>query len=178
MLLYQDGIQTIIRMSSVYGNEVGIGQTSQIAAFVMVQFIGIPCAFLFGSLATRFGAKRCLYGAIGVYIVATGLAYFMTSTVHFFALAFLVGMVMGGTQAISRALFSRLIPRDRTSEFFGFFAIAERFATVFGPLLFTLSVTLTGSSRSAILAIISLFVAGAVVLSFVDEAEGRRAALE
>jgi UMF1 family MFS transporter len=102
----------------------------------------------------------------------------MTSTVHFFALAFLVGMVMGGTQAISRALFSRLIPRDRTSEFFGFFAIAERFATVFGPLLFTLSVTLTGSSRSAILAIISLFVAGAVVLSFVDEAEGRRAALE
>ena len=176
MLLYQDGIQTIIRMSSVYGNEVGIGQTSQIGAFVMVQFIGIPCAFLFGSLATRFGAKRCIYVAIGVYIVAAALAYYMKTVTHFFVLAFLVGMVMGGSQALSRALFSRLIPRDRTSEFFGFFAIAERFATVFGPSLFTISVALTGSSRAAIPAIIGLFIIGALVLSRVDEAEGIREA--
>jgi UMF1 family MFS transporter len=176
MLLYQDGIQTVIRMSSVYGAEVGIEQTSQIAAFVMVQFVGIPFAFLFGALGTRIGTKRCLFIAIGVYIVAATLAYFMTSVWHFFALAFLVATVLGGSQALSRALFARLIPQDRTSEFFGFFAVSERFATIFGPALFTISVLVTGSSRAAILAIIGLFLAGAFVLSMVDEEEGTRVA--
>ena len=176
MLLYQDGIQTIIRMSSVYGAEVGVDQNAQIAAFIMVQFVGIPFAILFGALGSRIGTKRCLFAAIGVYIVAAGLAYFMTSATHFFLLAFLVAMVMGGSQALSRAMFARMIPADRTSEFFGFYAVSERFATIFGPLLFTISVMITGSSRSAILAIIGLFIAGGLVLSLVNEEEGIRAA--
>jgi MFS transporter, UMF1 family len=176
MLLYQDGIQTIIRMAGVYGAEVGIAQNMQIAAFVMVQFVGIPFAFLFGSLGTRIGTKRSIFIAIGVYSLATILAYFMTNVTHFFVLAFLIAMVQGGAQALSRALFARLIPPDRTSEFFGFFAVAERFATVFGPLIFTISVVITGNSKSAILAILGLFVAGAFVLSKVDEKEGERAA--
>lgn len=176
MLLYQDGIQTVIRMSSVYGAEVGIDQTMQIAAFVMVQFVGIPFAFLFGSLGARIGTNTCIFIAIGVYIIAAGLAYFMTSVIHFFVLAFLIAMVLGGSQALSRALFSRLIPQDRSSEFFGFYAVSERFATVLGPLLFTISVMITGSSHAAILAIIGLFIAGGFVLSMVDEAEGIRAA--
>ena len=176
MLLYQDGIQTIIRMAGVYGAEVGVGQTSLIAAFVMAQFVGIPFSFLFGGLGTRIGTKRCIFIAIGVYSLATILAFFMTSAVHFFALAFLIATVQGGAQALSRALFARLIPRDRTSEFFGFFAVAERFATVFGPAIFTISVMLTGNSKSAILAIIGLFISGAAVLSMVDEEEGMRAA--
>ena len=175
MLLYQDGIQTVIRMSSIYGAEVGIDQNAQIAAFVMVQFVGIPFSYLFGMMGTRVGTKRCIFAAIGVYIVATSLAYFMTTATHFFILAFLVAMVLGGSQALSRALFARMIPQDRTSEFFGFYAVSERFATVFGPTLFGLSVAITGSSRSALLAIIGLFVAGAFVLSFVDEEEGVRA---
>ena len=108
MLLYQDGIQTVIRMSSVYGAEVGIDQNAQIAAFVMVQFVGIPCAFLFGSLGTRLGSKRCIFVAIGVFIAATGLAYFMTSATHFFVLAFLVATVMGGSQALE----SRVVRAD------------------------------------------------------------------
>jgi UMF1 family MFS transporter len=177
MLLYQDGIQTIIRMAGVYGAEVGIDQTAQIAAFVMVQFVGIPFAFLFGALGSRLGTKRCIFFAIGVYSLATILAFFMTTVVHFFVLAFLIATVQGGAQALSRALFARLIPRDRTSEFFGFFAIAERFATIFGPLIFTISVMMTGTSKSAMIAILGLFVAGAWVLSMVDEAEGERAAL-
>lgn len=176
MLLYQDGIQTIIRMAGVYGAEVGIEQTSQIAAFVMVQFVGIPFAFLFGALGARLGTKRCIFIAIFVYSIATILGYFMTSVAHFFLLAFLIATVQGGAQALSRALFARLIPRDRTSEFFGFFAVAERFATVFGPAIFTISVMLTGNSKSAILAILGLFVAGALVLSQVDEEEGMRVA--
>jgi UMF1 family MFS transporter len=178
MLLYQDGIQTIIRMAAVYGAEIGIEQTAQIAAFVMVQFLGIPFAFLFGSLGTRIGTKRAIFIAIAVYAVATILGYFMTTVTHFFILAALVATVQGGAQALSRALFSRMIPPNKTSEFFGFFAVAERFATVLGPLVFTVSVAITGSSRSAVLAILLFFVAGAWLLSVVDEEEGVRAARE
>jgi UMF1 family MFS transporter len=176
MLLYQDGIQTIIRMAAVYGAEVGIVQTSQIAAFVMVQFLGIPFSFLFGALGARIGTKRAIFIAIGVYATATVLAYFMKTVTHFFILAALIATVQGGAQALSRALFSRMVPADRTSEFFGFFAVAERFATVFGPAAFTVSVMLTGSSKTAILVILAFFVAGAWLLSTVDEAAGERAA--
>jgi UMF1 family MFS transporter len=178
MLLYQDGIQTIIRMAAVYGAEIGIAQTSQIAAFVMVQFIGVPFSFLFGSLGARLGTKRAILLAIGVYAAATVMGYFMTTATHFFVLAALIATVQGGAQALSRALFARLIPADQTSEFFGFFAVAERFATVLGPLVFTVSVAITGSSRSAVLAILLFFVAGASLLSLVNEAEGVRAANE
>jgi UMF1 family MFS transporter len=176
MLLYQDGIQTIIRMAGVYGAEVGVDQTSQIAAFVMVQFLGIPFSFLFGSLGARIGTKRSIFIAISVYALATMLAYFMTTVTHFFILAAMIATVQGGAQALSRALFSRMVPADRTSEYFGFFAVAERFATVLGPLVFTLSVALTGSSKVAILVILGFFVAGAWVLSLVDEEAGILAA--
>jgi UMF1 family MFS transporter len=176
MLLYQDGIQTIIRMASIYGAEIGIDQTAQIAAFVMVQFLGIPFAFLFGALGARIGTKHALFIALAVYTGISVLGYFMTTVTHFFILAGLVATVQGGSQALSRALFARLIPPSKTSEFFGFYAVAERFATVLGPLVFTLSVALTGSSRTAVLFIIVFFAAGALVLSRVNEAEGIRAA--
>lgn len=169
MLLYQDGIQTIIRMAAVYGAEIGIDTTAQIAAFVMVQFLGIPFAFLFGALGMRIGTKRAIFIALAVYSLATILGYFMTTVTHFFILAALIATVQGGAQALSRSLFSRLIPADRSSEFFGFFAVAERFATILGPLVFTLSIAITGSSRTAILAILLFFVAGAWVLSKVKE---------
>lgn len=176
MLLYQDGIQTIIRMASVYGAEIGIDQTAQIAAFVMVQFLGIPFAFLFGALGTRIGTKQALFLALGVYTIISILGYFMTTVTHFFVLAGLVATVQGGSQALSRALFSRLIPANKTSEFFGFYAVAERFATVLGPLVFTISIAVTGSSRTAVLFIVFFFAAGAAILARVDEKEGVRAA--
>jgi len=176
MLLYQDGIQTIIRMASVYGAEVGINQNAQIAAFIMVQFLGIPFAFLFGALGTRIGTKRALFIALGVYTIATLMAYFMTTVTHFFILAALFATVQGGSQALSRSLFSRLIPIAKSSEFFGFYAVAERFATVLGPAVFTLSVIVTGSSRLAILFVVVFFIAGGLLLSTVDEREGTLAA--
>ena len=176
MLLYQDGIQTIIRMASIYGAEIGIDQTAQIAAFVMVQFVGVPFSFIFGALGARIGTKRALFLALAVYTTISILGYFMTTAVHFFVLAFLVATVQGGSQALSRALFSRLIPRNKTSEFFGFYAVAERFATVLGPFVFTVSVALTGSSRPAVLFIIVFFAIGALLLSRVNEQDGMRAA--
>ena len=176
MLVYQDGIQTIIRFAGIYGAEVGVGQSQQIAAFAMVQFVGVPFAFMFGSLGARIGTKRAIFLALGVYAVAATLGYFMTNATHFFILAALVATVQGGAQALSRSLFARLIPPAKTSEYFGFYAVVERFATVLGPLVFTLSGMLTGSSRSAVLGMIVFFVAGGWLLSLVDVEEGERVA--
>jgi UMF1 family MFS transporter len=178
MLVYQDGIQTIIRMAAVYGTELGIGQTAQIAAFAMVQFVGVPFSFLFGMLGTRIGTKRAIFLALAVYAFACVLGYFMTTALHFFILAALIGMVQGGSQALSRSLFARLIPPSKASEYFGFYAVVERFATILGPAIFTLSVVVTGSSRNAVLFVILFFVAGAWLLSLVNVEEGERVARE
>jgi UMF1 family MFS transporter len=177
-LLYNDGIQTIIRMASIYGAEIGIDRNAQIAAFVVVQFTGIPCSFAFGSLAGRIGPKRAIYLAVGVYIGISILGYFMTTTWHFFALAFLVGTVQGGSQALSRSLFARMIPKHKSSEYFGFFSVFEKFAGIFGPALFAASVTMFGSSRAAVLSVILFFVAGAAVLTRVDVAQGEAQAAQ
>jgi UMF1 family MFS transporter len=174
MLVYQDGIQTIIRFAGIYGAEVGVGQSEQIAAFAMVQLLGVPFAFLFGALGGRLGTRRAIFLALAVYTVAAILGYFMQNATHFFLLAGLVATVQGGAQALSRSLFSRLIPPAKTSEYFGFYAVVERFATILGPLVFTVSGALTGSSRSAVLGMIAFFVAGGWLLSRVDVAEGER----
>jgi UMF1 family MFS transporter len=171
-LLYNDGIQTMIRMSSIYGAEAGIDANAQIAAFILVQFVGIPFSFVFGSLADRIGAKPAIFLALFVYTIVSVIGYFLSQTWHFFVLAFLVGMVQGGSQALSRSLFARMIPRDRSSEYFGFFSVFEKFGQIFGPLVFAAAVTLTGSSRSAVISVILFFIAGALVLSRVDVAAG------
>jgi UMF1 family MFS transporter len=171
-LLYNDGIQTIIRMASIYATEVGIDRNAQIAAFVLVQFVGVPCSFLFGAAAGRIGPKRALYAALATYVVITILGYYLRTEWQFFALAFLVGIVQGGSQALSRSLFARMVPKHKSSEYFGFFAVFEKFAGIFGPALFALSVTMFGSSRAAILSVILFFVLGGLVLTRVDVAAG------
>jgi len=175
-LIYNDGIGTIIRMAGVYGTELGLPDTVLIAAIVMVQFVGIPFAFLFGHVADRIGAKRAIFIALVVYVGISILGYRMTQAWEFFLLAFLVGTVQGGSQALSRSLFASMIPRAKSSEFFGFFAVFEKFAGIFGPALFAITVHLTGSSRSAILSVIAFFVVGAALLASVDVEEGQRAA--
>ena len=171
-LLYNDGIQTIIRMSSIYGAEIGIDRNAQIAAFVMVQFVGVPCSFLFGALADRIGAKTALFFALMVYAGVTVLGYFLMTEVQFFALAFLVGLVQGGSQALSRSLFARMIPKEKSSECFGFFAVFEKFAGVAGPAVFAGSIALFHSSRAAVLSVLLFFVLGAIALTKVDVAAG------
>jgi len=174
-LLYNDGIQTIIRMSSIYGAEVGVDQNAQITAFVLVQFVGVPCSFGFGAFAARIGAKAAIFFALAVYVSISVLGYFMTASWQFFVLAILVGMVQGGSQALSRSLFARMTPPDKSSEYFSFFAVFEKFAGIFGPLLFGASVALFHSSRAAVLSVIVFFIAGAIVLSFVDVEAGEAA---
>jgi UMF1 family MFS transporter len=177
-LIYNDGIGTIYRMATSYGAALGIDSGAMIAALVLVQFVGIPCAFAFGSLAGVFGAKRSILFGLLVYVGITVLGYFMKTATHFFVLAVLVGMVQGGTQALSRSLFAGLIPRDRSGEFFGFFAVVEKFAGIFGPLLFGLSIRLTGDTRNAIVTVIPFFLVGGLLLALVDVEAGQREARE
>ncbi len=175
-LVYNDGIGTIIRMAGLYGAELHLPESALIGAIVVVQFVGIPFAFLFGHVAERIGAKRAIFISLVVYVGISILGYQMTQAWEFFLLAFLVGTVQGGSQALSRSLFASMIPRDKSSEFFGFFAVFEKFAGIFGPALFAITVHLTGSSRSAILSVIAFFVAGAAMLAAVDVEAGQRAA--
>jgi UMF1 family MFS transporter len=175
-LIYNDGIGTIIRMATTYGREIGIDQSAMIASLVIVQFVGIPFAFLFGTLAGKLGAKRAIGLGLVAYMGISVLGYYMKTSAHFFALAVLVGMVQGGTQALSRSLFAGLIPRDRSGEFFGFFAVVEKFAGIFGPLLFGLSIRFTGDTRNAILTVIPFFVVGGLLLALVDVEAGRKEA--
>jgi UMF1 family MFS transporter len=177
-LLYNDGIQTIIRMSAIYGTEIGISQGSLIASYVMIQLVAMPFAFLFGWLAARAGAKRLLFVALVVYAVLTLLAYNMRTARDFAVMAFLVATVMGGSQAISRSLFATMIPRYKSAEFFGFWGVFDKFAGIFGPAIFTVMVWTTGSSRNAILALVLFFVAGGALLLFVDVDRGRSVARE
>jgi UMF1 family MFS transporter len=171
-LLYNDGIQTMIKMSSIYGAEIGLDANAQIGAYIVVQFVGIPFSFIFGALAGRIGVKTSIFIALVVYTGISVLGYFMTAAWQFFALAFLVGTVQGGSQALSRSLFARMIPKEKSSEYFGFFSVFEKFAGIAGPALFAASVTAFGSSRPAVLSLILFFVLGAVVLTRVDVAAG------
>ncbi len=175
-LLYNDGIQTIIKMATAYGAEIGIGSRDLIAAILIVQFVGIPFAFLFGMVADRVGAKKSIFVGLLVYVAISVLGYYMKTATHFYLLALLTGMVQGGTQALSRSLFASLIPAYKSGEFFGFYSVFEKFASIFGPLLFALAIAITGESRVAILSVIVFFVGGAVVLSLVDVEQGRAVA--
>lgn len=177
-LIYNDGIQTIIKMATAYGTEIGIGQSALIGAILLVQFVGIPCSFLFGMLADRVGAKRSIFIGLLVYTGISVLGYFMKTGAHFYALAILVGTVQGGTQALSRSLFASMIPQHKSGEFFGFWSVFEKFAGIFGPLIFAGTIAVTGSSRNAILSVIAFFAIGAAILALVDVEAGRRAVKE
>ncbi|MFP5353672.1 MAG: MFS transporter [Gemmatimonadota bacterium] len=175
-LIYNDGIQTIIRMATGYATELEIPASQLTIAILIVQFVGIPCAFLFGMLANRIGTKTAIFLGLAAYTGISIIGYFMQSARDFFMLAFLVGMVQGGTQALSRSLFATLIPAHKSGEYFGFFSVFEKFSSVFGPLLFSITIATTGKSRLAVLGVIVFFVVGAAILTRVDVEEGRKMA--
>jgi MFS transporter, UMF1 family len=138
--------------------------------------VGVPFALLFGRLAGRIGAKQAIFLSLFIYTCISVLGYRMTTSWEFFVLAFLIGTVQGGSQALSRSLFASMVPRHKSSEFFAFFSVFEKFAGIFGPAIFALTIHLTGSSRNAVLSVIAFFVAGGLLLSTVDVEAGRRAA--
>ena len=176
--LYNDGIGTIIKMATIYGAEIGIGQTSLIGTLLMVQFVGIPFSFLFGWLAKKIGTKVSIYISLAVYTLISIGGYFMSSPLHFWILGFSVALVQGGSQALSRSLFGRMVPKVQSAEFFGFFSVSAKMAGIVGPLVFALVSQSMGNSRLAIVSLIFFFVTGGLLLTQVDEQEGIRVAKE
>lgn len=174
--LHNDGINTIIKMATAYGDEIGIKMTDMTPALIITQFLGIPFSFLFGTLAKKIGAKQSILLALGVYLLISISGYFMQTGTHFYILAFMVGTVQGGSQALSRSLFGAMAPKHKTAELFGFFSTSARFAGIAGPLLFGLVSQFAGQSRLSILSLIVFFVIGGAILFRVDVDEGIAAA--
>jgi len=173
--LYIDGVDTIVRMAVDYGLSLGLEDKHLIAALLITQFVGFPAAVAFGYLGGRWGPKRCILLAIGVYMAVTVFAFFMKEAWEFYLLAVVVGLVQGGIQALSRSLYARLIPADKPAEFFGFYNMLGKFAAVLGPLMVGGVTAASGSHQWGMLSVILLFAAGAVLLLRVDVAAGERA---
>jgi UMF1 family MFS transporter len=178
-LFFNDGIQTVIVSASTYGDkQLGFGTSFLIAVILMVQFVAFGGALLFGRLASRVGARATILGGIAVWTAVVVVAYFLPSkqTAGFLALAVGIGIVLGGTQALSRSFYSQLIPRGREAEYFSLYQACERGTSWLGTLVFGLVHQWTDSYRPAILALIAFFVVGFVLLSRVDARRGIAAA--
>lgn len=174
--LYNDGIGTIIKLAAAYGDEIGVGHNEMLGALILTQFIGFPCSIGFGALAQGWGAKRAILAGLAVYGAISVAGFFIRTSADFYALAVMVGVVQGGTQALSRSLFAAMVPQSHSAEFFGFFSTGEKVAGMIGPAVFGLVGQLSGDSRWGIISVTLLFVVGAALLWRVDESEGRRMA--
>ena len=189
---YMDGVSTIIRMAVDYGLSLGFGKNELILALLIVQFVGFPAALAFGRFSRIFGVRRSIYLAILVYIAITLGGTMMQSPRDFYLLAAMIGLVQGGIQALSRSYYSRLIPWDKSGEFYGFFNMLGKFAAILGPALMggvglmvrqLLMPSSPGeqelieigqlAARWSLGSVVLLFLVGGVLFFFVDEAKGR-----
>ncbi|MEU6252810.1 MFS transporter [Streptomyces sp. NPDC047043] len=167
-LVYNDGIQTVISQASVYGSEeLGLGQSTLIAAVLLVQVLAVAGALGMGRLARTYGAKRTILGSLVAWTVTLGAGYFLPAgaPVWFFVLASGIGLVLGGSQALSRSLFSHLVPPGKEAEYFSAYEMSDRGMSWLGPLLFGITYQLTGSYRDAIISLVAFFVIGFALLA-------------
>jgi MFS transporter, UMF1 family len=156
-------------MSTAYGTDLGITATNLLIILFVTQVVAGPFAILYGRLAERFTGKKMLYVGISVYIVVCIYAYFLETTLDFWILAMLVASSQGGIQALSRAYFAKLIPKKNSNEFFGFYNIFGKFASILGPLLVGVTAQVTGDSSSGVFSLVILFIIGLIILAFVPE---------
>ncbi len=166
---YIDGVGTVITMSTSYGTDLGIGATDLLIILFFTQVVAAPFALLYGRLSERFSGKIMLYAGILVYIFVCIYAFFMDSVLDFWIMAMLVATSQGGIQALSRSYFAKLVPKENANEFFGFYNIFGKFASIMGPLLLGLTTQLTGKSTYGVFSLIVLFIIGGIVLKFVPE---------
>jgi UMF1 family MFS transporter len=178
-LFYNDGIQTVIYAASIYGQEeLGLAEGQLILTILVVQFVAFGGALLFGRVAARIGARLTVLGGLTLWCVVVAIGYLLPRErfLPFLAMAVLIGLVLGGTQALSRSLYSQLVPRGREAEYFSLYQAAERGTSWFGTLLFGLVFQFSGSYRSAIVALVVFFALGGLLLSRVDVRRGIREA--
>ncbi|MBN2323496.1 MAG: MFS transporter [Spirochaetes bacterium] len=174
--LYIDGVDTIIKMATAFGTDIGISANMLMIILLVVQFVAFPFALLYGKLARVFSAKKMLFVGICTYVIITITAFFIprfadpkTKVTAFWIVSMLVATSQGGIQALSRSFYGKLIPKNESAEFFGFYNIFGKFAAILGPFLMGLVTQLTKSSGVGILSIIVLFIAGGVILTRVKE---------
>ena len=173
---YIDGVATIITMSTAYGRDLGFGVTMLIVVLLFIQLIAFPFALLFGRLAVIFSTKQMLFAGIGIYCLATLIAFYLPvihdafqKNLAFWFIAFLVASSMGGIQALSRSFYGKLIPAEKSAEFFGFYNVFGKFAAISGPLLMGVVSRMTGETRWGVLSILFLFIIGSVLLGGVKD---------
>jgi MFS transporter, UMF1 family len=166
---YIDGVGTIITMSTAYGSDLGISSTNLLIILFATQVVAAPFAILYGRLADKFTGKKMLYVGIIVYIIVCIYAYFLETTMDFWVLAMLVATSQGGIQALSRSYFAKLVPKENANEFFGFYNIFGKFASIMGPLLVGATAQITGSSSHGVFSLIVLFIIGLLILVRVPE---------
>ena len=178
--IYIDGVNTVIKTAVFFADRVlGLEQTALITALLVTQFVAFPAALAFGALGQRIGPKPAILLGIAVYLAALGYAWrFLSDAGDFYVLAVAIGLVQGGVQSLSRSLYARLVPTSKTAEFFGFFNMVGKFATIFGPLLiaYTPKVIPGATERDGIISLTLLFVVGGFLLSRVRVDEGVEAA--
>jgi UMF1 family MFS transporter len=174
---YIDGVDTIVRMGVDYGLSLGFAAESLLVALLITQIVGFPAALLFGRLGERIGAKRAIWLAITVYVLVVFWAMRMAESWEFYVLAVAIGLVQGGIQAMSRALYARMIPAEHAGRLFGLYNMMGKFAAIIGPLLVGWVTLATDSARIGILSILVLFAIGGILLSRVDVDRGEREAL-
>ena len=161
---YMDGIDTIVRMATAYGTDIGLEASSMITALILTQFVGFPSTLIFGYFADRLGFKKILTIGILIYILISIFASRITTATEFYAMAIVVGLVMGGVQAISRAYFSSIIPKDKEAQFFGFYNLVGKSAVVAGPALLAWISMIFNTPRAGILGLLVLFIPGLILL--------------
>lgn len=162
---YIDGVHTVISMATSYGSSLGIDSTQLVLALLVTQFVAFPSAIAYGRLAGRFGTLRMILIAVAAYVgIVLFAAFFLKSAVEFWILAVLVGMFQGGVQALSRSYFGKIIPKERANEYYGFFDIFGRYASVMGTLLVSIVTSLTHDPSLGVLSIGILLIVGLVML--------------
>ncbi|MEJ2586161.1 MAG: MFS transporter [Deltaproteobacteria bacterium] len=180
--LYIDGVDTVIRMAVDYGMSIGLASKHLMVALLITQFVGFPSAIGFGYMGQRIGAKQAIFVAIGVYLMVSVWAAFMDSSLEFYILAIIVGLVQGGIQAMSRSFYARIIPVHKSAEYFGFYNMLGKFSAILGPALMggvglfirSWGVRSILASRISITSIAVFFIAGGILLTLVNEKHGRQ----
>lgn len=166
-----DGVNTIITMATSFGSDIGINSTTLLIILLVTQFVAFPCAIIFGKLSEKFKGKTMLYVGIIIYSIICVYSNFIHNAAGFWILAMLVGTSQGGIQALSRSYFGKLVPKEKNNEFFGFFNIFGRFASILGPLIVGVVTQITGKSTNGVFSILILFVVGGIILINVKDVQ-------
>lgn len=169
-MIYNDGVQTIIKMAAIFGKEeLGLSSSTLLGTFLMVQFVGIAGALGMSRAAETLGVRRTILLALAVWLGLTLFAFRMRTPGEYWIMGLVVGLILGGTQALSRSFYARLVTRERAAQLFGFFSVFSKFSAVWGPILFALIRQLTGTARLSILSVSVFFLVGGAILCFVKE---------